>query len=228
LSGEKSCFSPDVHLSKIANHSNFINYLTEFGNKPGMRILEIGSRVVTGANYRVHFPNAEYVGFDFYEGENVDVVGDAHKLSSYFDIDEKFDIIFSLSVFEHFAMPWLIPAEISKLCKVGGVVFIETHFSSPLHERPWHFFQFSDMALRVLFNKSLGFECIEAGFSNPMVGRFSKSAAKYLRNYPVTDLYCHSCYLGKKVRNVDTESFAWDMLDLNEVVDNTKYPLQTK
>jgi hypothetical protein len=34
---------------------------------------------------------------------------------------------------------------------VGGVLFVETHFSFSSHERPWHFFQFSDMALRVLF-----------------------------------------------------------------------------
>jgi SAM-dependent methyltransferase len=173
------------------------------GNKPGITVLEIGSREVTGESCsREELSKADYVGFDYYPGNNVDVVGDVHKLSSYFGEEEKFDIIFSSSCFEHFAMPWIVATEISKLLKVDGVVFIETHFSYSSHERPWHFFQFSDMALRVLFSEALGFECIEAGVSNPIVGRFSSLADKYLKNRPVSNLYCHSEYLGKKVRDV--------------------------
>ena len=61
-----------------------------------------------------HSPAASYVGFDFYPGENVDVVGDAHKLSSYFGHDEKFDLIFSSAVFEHLHMPWIVAQEIQK------------------------------------------------------------------------------------------------------------------
>ena len=54
-------------------------------------------------------------------------------------------------------MPWIVAAEIAKVTKVGGIVFVETHFSFSSHDRPWHFFQFSDMALRVLFSSALGF-----------------------------------------------------------------------
>ena len=87
-----------------------------------MRILEIGSREVTGpSDARRELRDAEYVGFDFYPGDNVDVVGDAHKLSSYFGGGEKFDIIFSHACFEHFAMPWVVATEIAKLLKVGGL-----------------------------------------------------------------------------------------------------------
>ena len=116
-------------------------------NKPGLNILEVGSWNVTGSNRRQFFSHANYVGFDYYDGENVDVVGDAHKLSYYFEDEEKFDLIFSSAVFEHLHMPWVAAEQISKLLKPGGHVFIETHFSFSSHERPWHFFQFSDMAL---------------------------------------------------------------------------------
>ncbi|MEI6508389.1 MAG: methyltransferase domain-containing protein [Bacteroidota bacterium] len=213
----------DAPISKKVSHQKWQKYLYEIGNKPGLRILEIGSREVTGeSNARKQFANATYVGFDYYAGNNVDVVGDVHKLSTYFKNDEKFDIIYSSACFEHFAMPWIVSTEIAKLLKVGGIVFVETHFSYSLHERPWHFFQFSDMALKTLFSPALGFECIEAGLSNPMIARFSSLADDYLKNMPVAGLYCHSEYLGKKVK--DVPDFDWKNIDLKDVVGDTKYP----
>jgi SAM-dependent methyltransferase len=215
--------SADVPMTRSVSHQAWRKHLYEIGNKPGMRILEIGSREVTGVSRdREEFSNAEYVGFDYYPGRNVNVVGDAHKLSSYFEGEEKFDLVYSSACFEHFAMPWVVAVEIAKVLKVGGVVFVETHFSFSSHERPWHFFQFSDMALRVLFSEALGFECIEAGMCNPIVGRFSSLADKYLKNQPVVGLYCHSEYLGRKVREVG--DFDWENLNLVDIVGDTKYP----
>jgi hypothetical protein len=73
-----------------------------------------------------------------------------------------------------------------------------------------------------LFSKALGFECIEAGMSNPIVGRYSVFADEYLRNRSVTGLYCHSEYLGRKIK--DIENFDWNNVDLNDVVGDTQYP----
>ena len=220
---DQDFLATDVPLSTTISHQKWQQRLCEIGNRPGMRILEIGSREVTGTSRaRQHFDQAEYVGFDYYSGNNVDVVGDAHKLSSYFKDGERFDLIYSSACFEHFAMPWLVAIEISKLLNVGGVVFVETHFSFSSHERPWHFFQFSDMALRVLFSEALGFECLEAGVSNPIVGRFSSMADDYLKNQPVPGLFCHAEYLGRKVREVT--NFDWSKLNLSDVVAGTSYP----
>jgi hypothetical protein len=219
---DRSFLDPDVPLSKLASHTSYLQYLTGIGNRPGIRILEIGSREVTGkSDARQRFANAEYVGFDFYPGPNVDVVGDAHKLSRYFG-EQRFDIIYSTASFEHFAMPWLVAAEIAKLLKVGGIVFVETHFSYSSHERPWHFFQFSDMALRVLFSPAMGIECIEAGASNPIVARFSSLADEEIRFMAVRGLYCHSEFLGRKIR--DVPHFDWSRVRLEEVVGSTHYP----
>jgi SAM-dependent methyltransferase len=188
-----------------------------------MRILEIGSREVTAlSDARKQFTDAEYVGFDYYPGHNVDVVGDVHQLSSYFKENEQFDLIYTSACFEHFAMPWQAAVEIAKMLKVGGTLFVETHFAYAAHERPWNFFQFSDMGLRVLFSSALGFECIEAGMSNPIVGRFSAFADGYLRFQPIKGLYCHSEYLGRKMREVP--SFDWNQVDLADVVAGTTYP----
>lgn len=211
----------DVPMASIVSHQNIMKHLVEIGNKKGLRILEIGSREVTGkSTARKMFSDAIYVGFDFYPGDNVDVVGDVHNLSSYFE--DKFDIIFSSACFEHFAMPWIVAEEINKILKVDGYVAIETHFSFSSHERPWHFFQYSDMGLKVLFSPAMGYECLDSGMSNPIIGRFSSFADKYLRNKPVTGLYCHSGFLGQKVKEV--EDFSWNNLSLENVVGNTKYP----
>ncbi len=205
------------------SHDHWPNFLAGHFNKPGYRVLEIGSRNVTGANLRREFSKAQYLGFDFHHGENVDIVGDAHKLSSYFDGQEKFDLIFSSAVFEHLHMPWVAAIEIQKLLKVGGYVFVETHFSFSSHERPWHFFQFSDMGLRALFNDALGFDLIEAGMSNPISGYFSHGADPYLRYLPVTELYCHSEILCRK--RCDVAIFDWSRANIDGIVEGTRYPL---
>src|ERR1700748_2714716 len=126
----------DVPMSRTISHSNWRKLIYELGNQEGLRVLEIGSREVTGpSDARQQFSKAQYVGFDYYPGRNVDVVGDAHRLSSYFKDEEQFDLIYTSACFEHFAMPWLVAVEIAKLLKVGGTGFVETHFSYMAHER---------------------------------------------------------------------------------------------
>ena len=204
-------------------HADWVDFLSNTFNKKGLRILELGSRNVTGSNQRNRFSNADYVGFDFYAGENVDVVGDAHKLSSYFVDQGKFDLIFSSAVFEHLHMPWVAALEIQKMLKVGGYVFVETHFSFSSHERPWHFFQFSDMGLRSLFSDSLGFDLIDSGMSNPISGYFAHTADSYLRHLPVTELYCHSEILCRKRCEID--DFEWSKVNIDGIVEGTRYPI---
>ena len=108
-----------VPLSKFVGHSTYLEYLWDCGDRKGMRIPEVGSREVTGkSDTRKRLANADSVGFDFYPGSDVDVVGDAHRLTQYFD-NQRFDIICSSAVFEHFAMPWVVATEIARLLKPG-------------------------------------------------------------------------------------------------------------
>jgi SAM-dependent methyltransferase len=219
---DKKFLAGDIPMSGAISHRDWRQHVYELGKGNGLRILEIGSREVTGpSDARRHFANSEYIGFDYYPGDNVDVVGDAHRLSTYFPSGEQFDLIYSSACFEHFAMPWLVAEQIARMLKVGGLLFVETHFSFAAHERPWNFFQFSDMGLRVLFSSALGFECIEAGMSNPIVGRFSALADEDLKYRPIRGLYCHSEYLGRKVREVT--SFDWGNVDMAELVAGTTY-----
>lgn len=210
----------DVKTDADIAHGKWIDYLVNNFDKTGYRIMEIGSRNVT--QYRDRFKNAAYVGFDYYAGVNVDVVGDAHKLSTYFS--DKFDLIFSSACFEHLAMPWQVSIEIIKSLKVGGYVFIETHYSFSSHGRPWHFFQYSDNALDVLFPPKFGMKCEKKGCSNLIEGRFSSEASDYLVGRMVNGLYCHSEYLGRKIEDVDSSELDWSKIDFNDVRHGTEYP----
>ena len=215
----------DVPSDTDINHDNWQKYILDNFDREGFEILEVGSRVVTGSRFGQSFRHAHYTGFDYYEGENVDIAGDAHSLSSYFG-DKRFDLIFSSAVFEHLAMPWKVSTEIIKLLKVGGYIFIETHYSFSSHERPWHFFQFSENALNVLFPQKFGIECVKKGCSNLLKGWFSGRASRYLRGRIVSGLYCHSEFLGRKVR--EAESLSWDNVSTEEASNSTKYPAPKK
>lgn len=129
-------------------------------------LLEIGSRARSGSIYRGWFPDAtKYVGFDVTEGENVDIVGDAHHLSRY--ITDKFDHIFSIAVFEHLYMPWKVAIEMNRVMKVGGTALTISHFAWPLHEEPWDFWRYSKQAWGALFNKYSGFELLDSAYQYP-------------------------------------------------------------
>lgn len=220
---DRTSLPSSVPISNIASHRNINRLAKDLGGKEGVRFLEVGSRKVTGAvPLRDHIEEngGKYIGFDIYEGENVDIVGDAHRLSEY--INEKVDVVYSSAVFEHLAMPWVVATEIAKILNVGGHLLIETHFSYSSHERPWHFFQFSDMALKSLFSSELGFKCIEAGMCNPMVGHFSALSDPYLKRRRINGLFCHSNLYAVKYR--DVADFNWHQVDLADVVDSTSYP----
>jgi len=217
-------FFDNDRAPKIAFHGRIHPWLGSMYNEPSFNVLEIGSRsVCSDSLWKSHFPRCRYTGFDVLQGKNVNVVGDAHRLSDYFE-PRSFDLVISFAVLEHLAMPWVVAEEISKVLKVGGIVAIETHFCFSEHELPWHFFQFNSNALEVLFNRNLGFETLDKGMDNPIVGRFAENACGDLRGAPVRNMYCHSSIISRKEREVSFEkSFPWIDI-LRDVVGDTMYP----
>ena len=154
-------------LQRDPSGAVFQRFLDGLRAMPSARVLEIGSRARSGTTYR-HFlpPHADYVGVDVKGGPNVDVVADAHDLSAALG-DQRFDAVFSISVFEHLAMPWKAALSINRVLHTGGLVFIGTHQSFPVHDQPWDFWRFSDEAWKCLFNGATGFEVVEAALGEP-------------------------------------------------------------
>lgn len=86
------------------------------------------------------------------------------------------------------------------------------------------FFQYSENALNVLFSQKFGIKCIEKGCSNPIEGYFSKEADQYLQERMVSDLFCHSEFLGQKIDDIPDNKLSWEFVSLEDVVGGTKYP----
>lgn len=159
----KEAVARDPFLNSEAGFWDYVRGL------PHGKFLEIGSRARSGISRRSLFPTtSDYTGLDIVAGENVDCVGDAHALSRILPSNH-FDAVFSVSVWEHLCMPWLVSLELNKIMKVGALVMINTHQSWPSHEEPWDYFRFSDYSWDALFNGDTGFEIIARGAGIPCV-----------------------------------------------------------
>lgn len=192
-------------------------------NRPQARVLEIGSRQVVhgGESKRGLFPNCSYVGFDYYADPNTDVVGDAHELSKFFGCE--FDAVFSLAVLEHFAMPWVVAAEINKVLKVGGLTFHSTHFAFPIHERPWDFWRYTDQALRILFSPPLGFEVIRCEFDTP-ARMHPDIPREELMHLPLEPVWVGISVLARKTADIDATKFVWSASAAECLGGDSHYP----
>jgi hypothetical protein len=181
------------------------------------RVLEIGARARTGVNSGWLPEEAEYVGFDIVADANVQVVGDAHKMSQLLPA-ASFDAAYSLVTFEHLAMPWVVAAELNRVLKTGAYVLHISHQTWPLHEAPWDFFRFSEYAWASLFNKYSGFEICEVASALPAV-IFPKLAEAPFIGMEHSPGYLGTAVLARKIGETDLR---WDV-DVDEVVAG-RYP----
>ena len=214
---------PGEDANSVAARALFNRFIKQV-NEDRMHVLEIGSRVVApgSSSKRVLFEDAaSYTGFDFYEDSNTDVVGDAHRLGDYFQ-GRKFDAVFSYSVLEHLAMPWVFPLEVNRVLADGGLTFHHTHFAWPQHEAPWDFWRFTDGGLRVLFSSAMGFDVVEAGMFEP-VRMYLDHPGDGQETFPEFPAYGGSVVLARKVSDVSPNRGAWDV-DIAEVCEGTAYP----
>lgn len=134
------------------------------------RVLELGTKRSIATRCTMHrdfVPHAgEFLGTDIEPGADVDIVADVHRLSEAVG-SAAFDIIISCSTLEHLKYPHLAAHELLKVLRVGGLLFIQTHQTFPLHAFPYDYFRFSREALAGLFGTQMGFDVIEADYEFP-------------------------------------------------------------
>lgn len=153
--------SPEKPLTgKLAHFPDLIDHI------PRPRVVELGSRHVCPAQWE---PPAQWdrIGIDIISGDGVDLVADVHELSSHLPA-ASVDAVYCVAVWEHLLMPWKVVLEMNRVMKPGGVAWIVTHKSFPVHDAPWDFYRFSGQAWAALFNPSTGFEVLASDEHSPV------------------------------------------------------------
>ncbi len=111
-------------------------------------ILDIGSRDVNGTLRSVKPEGAAYLGVDLAPGPGVELVlQDPHHLP--FD-DESIDVVVSTSCLEHDPLFWLTFAEMLRVVKRGGLVYINAPSNGSYHGYPFDHWRFYPDAGRAL------------------------------------------------------------------------------
>ena len=135
-----------MHPSALRFGSLFFStYCTDSTDKV---VIDIGSQDVNGSLRSFCPEGTRYIGVDFVEGDNVDVVlKDPYKLP--FE-DESIDFIVCSSVFEHSQFFWLLFLEIIRILKPSGTLYLNVPSNGYIHRYPvdcWRFYPDSGLAL---------------------------------------------------------------------------------
>jgi hypothetical protein len=145
-------------------------FIARCAELPSPSVLELGTlQSVPGRStmHRDWVPHAgEFLGTDIEAGADVDIVADLHRLTDVTG-SERFDVIISASTFEHIKYPTLAAHELMKALKVGGLLYVQTHQSFPLHGYPNDYFRFSQDALASLFGTRMAFQVVATNYDFP-------------------------------------------------------------
>lgn len=133
------------------NHAKlFKNFYANplFGDANGAKIVDLGASDFNGS-LRPVFDGFEYVGIDLESGPNVGLVmSDPYSLPIE---DRSVDVVVASSVFEHADFFWLTFLEMVRVCKPGGLIYINAPSNGFFHRYPrdsWRFYPDSSLALR--------------------------------------------------------------------------------
>jgi SAM-dependent methyltransferase len=121
-------------------------------------VCEAGARVLAlgGGPFEVH---PKIVNLNIAPLENVDIVGDAHRLPI---ASNSLDAVHCEAVFEHLEDPVDAAAELFRVMKPGAIGYVCTPFMQPFHGYPSHFQNFTHLGHKRLFERA-GFEVRECG-----------------------------------------------------------------
>jgi SAM-dependent methyltransferase len=108
----------------------------------------------------------EYVGLDMSEGVGVDVVADLTKGTGTLR-DAHFELAICCSVLEHVDKPWLFAANLTRLMRPGGTLFMSVPWVWRYHAYPDDYFRFSHRGVMALFE---GFEWGSIAYSTNLEG----------------------------------------------------------
>lgn len=128
-------------IGNMATERNrlFSNLISKSSDK---RCLQIGVKNDYGAKYGPH-----WIAVDLYDDRAfIDFHYDIHDLK--FD-DNRFDLVVCISILEHVPNPQKAIAELNRVLKPGGEVWVQLPFQFPYHEAPKDYWRVSPDGLRL-------------------------------------------------------------------------------
>ncbi|PZU56601.1 MAG: class I SAM-dependent methyltransferase [Sphingobium sp.] len=129
------------------------------GRRPSILIVG-GGAVGSGSDALYASPDVDIVSFDIYWSQDVTFLADAHAMPL---ADASVDAVWIQAVLEHVANPIDVVAEIRRVLRPGGLVFADTPFMWPVHEKAYDFTRWTPSGHRWLFRD---FDVIAAGTSS--------------------------------------------------------------
>jgi SAM-dependent methyltransferase len=149
---------PEPPSSYFAYRSSSVNPYAEL--PANAIIFDIGSKNArAGYSFGVPPADAKVVCVDIQDGPGVDLVADAHDMHAV--EDNSVDCVVTISTLEHVHYPVKVVAEIHRILKPGGTVFINVPFIFPFHADPDDYYRFSERGIEILCED---FERLDSGY----------------------------------------------------------------
>jgi SAM-dependent methyltransferase len=156
------------------------DYRTEASRAAERRVLSLcdGGTVLGlgGGPSRAH---ARIINLNIGAYDNVNVVGDAHRLPLPASC---LDGVHCEAVFEHLEDPNLAAVELFRVMKPGAMAYVCTPFLQPFHGYPSHFQNFTHLGHKRLFERA-GFQVVEYGVCVGPAWAVSTIVAAFISQY---------------------------------------------
>ena len=157
------------------------------------RVLDIGSLNVNGSVRDLFKDATQYIGADFREGKEVDLVINAHDLLGKFGMNS-FDTIICMDMLEHDDKFWITLENINTMLNRGGRLWIvQPSINFPIHNYPGDYWRATEQAFTDVYYKGYDLLNMEQVYTKDKNGNDYEDLKGEAGMNPVL------CALGRKV-----------------------------
>ncbi len=154
---------------------NQLAYLKRWVPKADGPVLEVGSKDYgSTVSFRDFYVGNEYVGLDMAPGQGVDVVADLTRTIEPLK-EAHFGLAICCSVLEHVEKPWLFAANLTRLLRPGGLLYMSVPWVWRYHAYPDDYFRFSHRGVMSLFDQ---LQWSSVFYSTTVAGEFVEITAE--------------------------------------------------